>query len=132
MEPKPSIDIETAARARVLRKWGGNKMSEEAVIQRREPSPRLAAFRRERKLMLEVRREIGHLQKRAAFAEARARSTRAAADTVLTEIQEIRRSLIATYDRVDKLMQGQKSVGPSDDCRKALRHISTRLASIPN
>jgi uncharacterized coiled-coil DUF342 family protein len=106
-------------------------MSEEVVIQRREPSPRLAAFRYERKLMLDVRREIGQLQKRAAFAEARARSTRCDADTVITEIQEIRRCLMATYDRVDELMRGRESVGPSDDCRKALMHISTRLASIP-
>ena len=106
----------------------------EHVIQsrRRQSSPGALAFRTERKLMLPIRREIGELQRRAAFAEARARSTRIDADSVITEIEDIKRAVTTVRDRVEDLMQEEPGVGPGEDCRKALVHLSQRLASVPN
>jgi hypothetical protein len=107
-------------------------MSEQNFIQRRTPSPEGVAYRHERKSVLAMRSEIGELQKRAAFLEARARSTRFDADAVMPELENIKAAIASSSARLDELMQGQVGVGPAQDCRKALMHLSLRLSSLPN
>ena len=105
-------------------------MSEEGVY-RRTPSPGLVAMRNERKLLFSVRRQIGELQKRAAFAEARATSRRRHNGGIGdADVDEIKRILKSTQDQIDELMQGVVGLGPAEDCRKALRQVSHKLASI--
>lgn len=104
----------------------------EQTIQRRTPSPEVVAYRSERTLVLSMRREIGDLQKRVAFVEARARSTRTDADAVMSEIETLKRAIASSSARLDDLINGAPSVGPAEDCRKALTHLLQRLASIPN
>lgn len=107
-------------------------MSEHQAMQRRTPSPQVVAYRNERSSVLAMRREIGELQKRVAFVEARARSTRTDADAMMSEIEIMKRAITSSAARIDDLMQGAPGVGPAEDCRKALTHMLERLASIPN
>ena len=79
-----------------------------------------------------MRDDIGELQKRVAFVEARARSTRSDADAVMTEIETIKTAIASSSARLDELMRGEVGVGPAEDCRKALMHLSRRLSNLPN
>ena len=107
-------------------------MSEQQATQRRTPSPRVVAYRTERRSVLGMRDDIGELQKRVAFVEARARSTRSDADAVMTEIETIKTAIASSSARLDELMRGEVGVGPAEDCRKALMHLSRRLSNLPN
>ena len=105
-------------------------MSDE-VIHRRTPSAALLAMRSERKLLTPVRKQIGRLQGRAAFVEARARSTRSmSVEECAAEVGDIRKGLAAAGNLIAELMLGDLGVGPAEDCRKALVHIEQRLASL--
>lgn len=110
---------------------GGEEMSEE-VVYRRTPSPGLLAMRNERKLLSLLRKQIGDLQKRTAFAEARATSPRTHdTGTLSAEVDDITLEIKLALDQIEELMQGSPGVGPAEDCRKALRHLSGKLAALP-
>ena len=82
--------------------------------------------------MSPIRKAIGELQGRAAFAEARALRTTNPADigAANNELSELRTAAVALEERVEELMDGSAGVGPADDCRKALGHITRRLVAI--
>lgn len=107
------------------------EMSEE-ITRRRITSPHVAAMRNERKLLFGVRRQIEGLQKRVAFVEARARSTRPIGiEEIASEAGEIRKAARAALQEIAALMGGADGVGPAQDCRKALAQIEERLKALP-
>lgn len=103
----------------------------EEINKRRVLSPERIAFGNERKLMLAVRRQIGELQKRAAFVEARAMSARAFdAEAAGADVGQILNDVADIRVGIEAVMQGVTGVGPAEDCRKALNHLCARLATI--
>ena len=105
-------------------------MSDEAIY-RRTPSAASMAMRSERKLLLPVRKKIGELQKRAAFVEAKARLTRyEGVEERAAEVDDIRKAVIAAREMIADLMEEGVSVGPAEDCRKAVSQIETRLRAL--
>lgn len=109
-------------------------MNEHVIIEtrRRQPSAGAVAFRTERKAMVPIRREIGELQRRAAFAEPRALRSNPGDKGVQNEISELKTAVVALQERVEEIMGGAGGFGPADDCRKALAHITRRLVAMGN
>lgn len=97
-------------------------MSEEPVIQRRTPSPAAIARRAERLLMIPFRERVAELQSRVAFLSA-ARSVAfkgTEPETIEAGLMEAAADIEATLKDIDAVISGP-SVGPADDCRRALR-----------
>lgn len=103
---------------------------DDRAIHRRAPSAEVVALRAERQLLAGVRRRIEALQRRVAFIDAQALSSRPVSTEETAAVTgDIRRVASTVGDEIDELMQGEVGVGPAVDCRRALAHIEERLSA---
>lgn len=84
----------------------------------------------EKRSMLLFRKQIGQLQKQAAFATARLASGRAANDETHVELVSICAAASVLIWEINAVVPGE-GVGPAEDCRRALRLLLERLPAEP-